>query len=460
MSFSTVGGAGGARSQPSAGASQIRRKPGTNARRRSYRRRQTNSQDSSIPPDVSWISARRRRFRSPTPAVYSVSAPSSTASKRPSRICTSGTSSGSPCIRLLSGRRSTRPDSRANHWAPRRSADYKRQSKSQAPRDGRIEMTSRSWIPYAALLVVFWGVWGAFSSLPTDEYGYPDEMIYILWSVTMLIPAYSILRSERTFDRRPIAAIYGLLIGLTGAGGQLVLFKALTIGPAYLIFPIIALSPGITVLMATFLLRERLLGLTKVGIVLALIALVFFNISGGSGDADVGPWLILALLITLAWGVQAYYMRKAASVGVNDGTTFGYMALSGLLLVPVAFIMMGGFPGGAPWQAPTLTFVTQLLNAVGALFLVMALSRGKASIVAPTTNALAPVLTVLISLAVYQTLPSVYGAAGIVLAIVGSTLMVYGDEKRGEVDAEEQTAIANETSDASPDRSEANKPTV
>ena len=320
-------------------------------------------------------------------------------------------------------------------------------------------MTSRSWIPYAALLVVFWGVWGAFSSLPADAYGYPDEMIYILWSVTMLIPAYFILRSERTFDRRPVAAFYGLLIGLTGAGGQLVLFKALTIGPAYLIFPIIALSPGITVLMATFLLREQLLGLTKVGIVLALIALVFFNISGGSG-AEVGPWLILALLITVAWGVQAYYMRKAASVGVNDGTNFGYMALSGLLLVPVAFVMLGGLPEGAPWQAPALTLVTQLLNAVGALFLVMALSRGKASIVAPTTNALAPVLTVLISLAVYQTLPSVYGALGIVLAIVGSTLMVYGDEKRGEVDAEEQAAIANETSGASTERSEADRPTV
>src|SRR5918994_1657478 len=296
-------------------------------------------------------------------------------------------------------------------------------------------MSSRSWMPYAALLVVFWGVWGAFSSLPADEYGYPDEMIYILWSITMLIPAYFILRSERTFDRRPIAAFYGLLIGLTGAGGQLVLFKALTIGPAYLIFPIIALSPGITVLMATFLLREQLLGLTKIGIV-------------------------LALLITVAWGVQAYYMRKAASIGVNDGTTFGYMALSGLLLVPVAFVMMGGLPEGAPWQAPALTFVTQLLNAVGALFLVMALSRGKASIVAPTTNALAPVLTVLISLAVYQTLPSVYGALGIVLAIVGSTLMVYGDEKRGEVDAEEQAAIANETSGASTERSEADRPTV
>ena len=322
-------------------------------------------------------------------------------------------------------------------------------------------MTTRSWIPYAALLVLFWGVWGAFSSLPTSEYGYPDEMVYIIWSVTMLIPAFFILRSERTFDRRPIAAFYGLLIGLTGAGGQLVLFKALTIGPAYLIFPLIALSPGITVLMATFLLRERLLGLTKVGIAVALAALVFFNVSGGGGNATVGSWLLLALVVTVAWGVQAYYMRKAATVGVNDGTTFGYMAISGLLLVPVAFVMMGGLPEGAPWQAPTLAFGTQLLNAVGALFLVMALSRGKASIVAPTTNALAPVLTIVVSLAIYQTLPSVFGAIGIALALAGSTLMVYGDEKRGEVTAEEQARVAGMEANPSRDREkkEVNEPT-
>ncbi len=314
-------------------------------------------------------------------------------------------------------------------------------------------MTTRSWIPYAALLVLFWGVWGAFSGLPTAEYGYPDEMVYILWSITMLIPAFFILRKERIFDRRPIAAFYGLLIGLTGAGGQLLLFQALTIGPAYLIFPVIALSPAITVLMAMAILRERTLMLTRIGIALALIAIILFSISGDSGNANLGPWLLLAVLVTVAWGVQAYYMRKAATVGVNDGTTFGYMALSGLLLVPVAFVMMGGLPEGAPWQAPTLAFGTQLLNAVGALFLVMALSRGKASVVAPTTNALAPVLTIVLSLAFYQTLPTVYAAAGIVLALVGSTLTVLGDERRGEAGDEERVPASDE------ERSEVTKQT-
>src|ERR1700754_2065757 len=105
----------------------------------------------------------------------------------------------------------------------------------------RTSNISRSWIPYAGLLVLFWGVWGAFSDTPNSKYGYPDGMVYVLWALTMLIPAFAAMRGKR-FDRRPIAAVYGLIVGLTGAGGQLLLFKTLTIGPAYLIFPLVALS--------------------------------------------------------------------------------------------------------------------------------------------------------------------------------------------------------------------------
>jgi drug/metabolite transporter (DMT)-like permease len=299
------------------------------------------------------------------------------------------------------------------------------------PTPSNTTSRTRSWIFYATLLVLFWGVWGAFSALPASRYGYPDEMIYSIWALTMIIPAVFALRRER-FDRRGKAAAYGLAIGLTGAGGQLLLFQALTMGPAYLIFPIVSISPAITVLMAMVLLRERLSTLAVVGLVAALAAIVLFSISGGDDDGSHGPWLILAIVVCVAWGVQAYFMRKAATIGVNDATTFGWMAISGLLLVPVAVISMGGIPTDFPWQAPALTAVTQILNAIGALFLVMALSRGKATIVAPTTNALAPALTIVISLIVYQTLPSPYGAIGIVLALVGSTLMVYSDEKRGE----------------------------
>ena len=303
-----------------------------------------------------------------------------------------------------------------------------------------------SWVPPAALLVVFWGVWGAFTSAPTDLYGYPIEMIYVLWSLTMLVPNYFALRGRR-MDRRPIATIYGLVIGFTGAGGQLLLFKALDVGPAYLIFPLISISPAVTVLMAIGLLRERIRLLATIGVVLALISIPLFSISGDSGDASGGSWLLLALIVMVAWGVQAYYMRKAAVIGVNDATTFTWMTITGLLLAPVAVVMMGGLPLDFPVAAPALTFGTQMLNAVGCLFLVMALSRGKAAIVSPIANALAPVVTVVLSLAAYQTLPTTYAAIGIVLALVGSTLIVYGDEttSEGEQTAEERQEELAET---------------
>jgi drug/metabolite transporter (DMT)-like permease len=292
-------------------------------------------------------------------------------------------------------------------------------------------LRSTSWIPYAGLLVLFWGVWGAFSALPTKLYAYPDPMIYVVWAFTMLIPAWVSLRGKK-FDRSRTAAGYGLLIGLTGAGGQLLLFKALTIGPAYVIFPIVALSPAITVLMAFGLLRERLGALSWAGVVLALVAVVLFSVSTGESGDNGWVYLLLAVLVCVAWGVQAFYMRKAAVAGVDDASTFGWMTISGLALIPVALLMMGGLPLDFPWQAPALTAGTQVLNAVGALFLVMAMSRGKASIVAPVTNALAPVLTIVLSLIVFGAQPSVFQVAGIVLALAGSTLMVYRAEKSSE----------------------------
>ncbi len=291
---------------------------------------------------------------------------------------------------------------------------------------------TNSWIPYAGLLVVFWGVWGALSSLPTKLYSYPDPMVYVLWALTMLVPAWVSLRG-RKFDRGRVAAGYGLLIGLTGAGGQLVLFKALTIGPAYVIFPIVALSPAVTVLLALGVLRERLGGWSWTGVVLALVAVVLFSVSTGEAGGDGWLYLLLAVGVCVAWGVQAFFMRKAALAGVDDASTFGWMTISGLLLIPVAVLMMGGLPLAFPWQAPALTAGTQLLNSVGALFLVMAMSRGKASIVAPVTNALAPVLTVVLSLLLFGSAPTVFQIAGIVLALAGSTLMVYRAEKSTEL---------------------------
>ncbi len=58
------------------------------------------------------------------------------------------------------------------------------------------------------------------------------------------------------------SVLLGSLIGLTGAGGQMLLFHAVHTGPTYLIFPIIALSPVITIALSMMFLKERV---SKVG---------------------------------------------------------------------------------------------------------------------------------------------------------------------------------------------------
>jgi uncharacterized membrane protein len=289
-----------------------------------------------------------------------------------------------------------------------------------------------SWVWYTVLVVLTWGIWGGISAYPTQEYGYPDQWIYIIWSMTMLIPCYFTMRGK-SFDISKKAIFYGCLIGLTGSGGQLLLFKDLTIGPAYLIFPIISISPAITVVMSMLMLKEKINKLGAIGVFTALISILMFSISSGDNSTTEGmTWLILAIVICICWGVQAYFMKKATNLNIDESSIFGYMTITALLLAPVAYLMIPDTSISYPIEAPLITAATQVLNAAGALFLVMALSRGKAVIVAPCTNALAPVLTAVISMALYETLPGVYAAIGIVLAITGSTLMVYSEEKSGE----------------------------
>src|SRR5579871_2177239 len=148
-------------------------------------------------------------------------------------------------------------------------------------------MRSRPWLVYALVTTGFWGVWGAFTGLPANH-GFPETLVYVVWALTMIPPAlYAMWRAGWRVRRDPKSLLLGCLIGLTGAGGQMLLFHAVHTGPAYLIFPIIALSPVITIGLSMLFLKERVTRVGAFGVLLALIALPLFNYSPGgeSGSA-------------------------------------------------------------------------------------------------------------------------------------------------------------------------------
>ena len=48
-------------------------------------------------------------------------------------------------------------------------------------------MIASNWLRYALFTTVTWGVWGAYTSLPS-EHGFPDTLTYVVWALTMIAP--------------------------------------------------------------------------------------------------------------------------------------------------------------------------------------------------------------------------------------------------------------------------------
>lgn len=281
----------------------------------------------------------------------------------------------------------------------------------------------RRWLVYALVNVGLWGVWGAFTDV-SPRRGFPETLTYVVWAITMIAPAVVVMHREKwALDRTPAAIVYGLAIGLLGAGGQLVLFHAVATGPTYLIFPVISLSPLITILLSMAILRERARWLAGLGVMLALIALPMFDYDPHGAAVGLGGWFVLALIVMACWGVQAFFM-KLANNAMSAESIFFYMMLAGLLMIPVALLMTDfSRPVNWGWDGPWLAAGIQMLNAVGALLLVYAFRHGKAIVVAPLSNAGAPLVTAAIALGLTGVLPGPLKLIGLALALVASILL-------------------------------------
>lgn len=291
-------------------------------------------------------------------------------------------------------------------------------------------MKSKVWLLFAIITTSFWGVWGALIETP-EKAGFPATLGYIVWSLTMIPTALVALRLinwKLECDRRSI--FLGCVVGFLGAGGQLILFHgALRMGPAYLVFPFISLSPLVTILLSYFLLKEHATIRGWIGIIAALIAIPLLSYQPKGDTVGAGyMWVVLSLVVFLAWGIQAYVI-KFANETMKAESIFFYMMLTGIFLAPVA-ILMTDFSSQINWgfKGPYLAGMIHILNAVGALFLVYAFRYGKAIIVSPLTNAGAPVLTIVISLSLYRVIPKGIVIIGMILAVTAAFLMAVEPE--------------------------------
>jgi drug/metabolite transporter (DMT)-like permease len=286
-------------------------------------------------------------------------------------------------------------------------------------------METNLWFFYALVTMLFWGVWGAFIERP-EKNGFPATLGYAVWALTMVpcaLVALAVIGWVPEHDLRSV--VLGSVAGLLGAAGQLVLFDTLRRGPAYLVFPVISLSPVVSVLLSVVLLGETASPRAWTGIVLALLAMPLLSYQPPNHASPVKGrlWFVLAFLVFLAWGIQAYVLRFANAT-MRSESIFFYMMLTGLLLVPFA-VWMTDFTKPINWgpSGPWLAAPIQLLNSIGALTMVYAFRHGKVIIVSPMINALAPVITIVLSLLLYRVIPHRVVVLGMALAAVAFYLM-------------------------------------
>jgi len=291
-------------------------------------------------------------------------------------------------------------------------------------------MKNKLWLVFILITVCTWGVWGAFSGYQI-QHGIPDTIVYIAWALSMIpcaIVAWIVrCRAQKKegaekalslFNKRSI--LLGCIVGLLGAGGQLVLFKALTLGPSYIIYPFISMSPVIVITLAAIFLKERASKWQLAGIVVALAAILLLSLESNAENSPVSGWLwiVLAILVLFAWGVQGFFM-KFANNEMDAESIFVWMTITGLVLVPVAYFMGGDaaqfFAENGMGKVFWSSFGIQILNAIGALTLVYAYRYGKAVVVSPMEG-LSPMVTVLLSLIILSVIPNPLQIAGLVCA--------------------------------------------
>ena len=180
------------------------------------------------------------------------------------------------------------------------------------------------------------------------------------------------------------------------------------------------MSPVVVITLASIFLKERANKWQMAGIVVALAAILLLSLETGNEGSPVTGWLwiVLAVLVLLAWGIQGFFM-KFANESMDAESLFVYMALFAVVLAPVAYFMT---PDAATFfaQEGAMTpfwssFGIQILNSIGALTLVYAYRYGKAVVVSPMEG-LAPMVTVLLSLVILHVIPNPLQIAGLVCA--------------------------------------------
>ena len=143
---------------------------------------------------------------------------------------------------------------------------------------------SYSWILFAAVALVFWGVSGVTQKLATNRI---SSELSFLWFAYAMMAISLVLMATATLNWHVPGRIFWLAVagGTLNGLGALTSFKALESGgKASVVIALIALFPLVTVALAVVFLHEKLTLVQGAGIALAIIAAILLSLEPASTE--------------------------------------------------------------------------------------------------------------------------------------------------------------------------------
>lgn len=282
------------------------------------------------------------------------------------------------------------------------------------------------WLRYSLLAILAYGVWGAVSSLESQNV---SALTLQIVSTIGLFPVALVLAFSKNLGRginRTRGILIAILTGLLGGTANLTLYQTLRAGgKASVVFPLTGMYPLVTIIMARWLFKERLNRIQALGMVLALTAVYLFSAQQGSawfsGWHDLfSSWMLYALLTLVLFGISCI-TQKLATRCISDELCTIFFTV-GFIPLAIVIWVAGSPPFNLSVKDWVMGIVVGLLMATGTLALFAAFRQGKASVVTPLV-ALYPLVTVVLAVLFLNEHLDAMKVAAIAIALIAGTAL-------------------------------------
>lgn len=235
----------------------------------------------------------------------------------------------------------------------------------------------------------------------------------------LIILLFAYVRHDLYFSMPSI--VFGLLIGIFNANGNIQMTKAFEKGPASITSTLIASNSIVVVLATALFFPESIPMVHWLGIGLMLAAAIVIQYQSNTRTAfEYKPWLLRCTLALLSIGLVGIFMKVATYQHVDFINLLVSMYGGGFLYLCVL--------ARKEWKSPRnfqvefkLASIVSVLSVIGYSCYLFALKTGPSSVVFPIIS-LNCVIVMLMGLVIFKEKLKMYQFLGIMIALFGLVL--------------------------------------